>query len=157
MTGLGTWFNARSLRERRMILAMLALLAVVILWAGIIRPVSDGLASSRERYDDAVLRLASTRARVDAVKRAQKLGAVPLSGSLAETVRMRADEAGFALASLDADSPGSVRLTIATARPAAFFAWVASLEAQGILVDDLAVTPNTDQTVGVRMTLKARA
>ena len=157
MTGLAAWFNARSLRERRMILVMLGLLAVVILWVGIIRPVGDGLASSRERYDDAVLRLASTRARVDAVKRSQKIGAVALTGSLADTVRLRADSAGFALASLDSDTPGRVRLTIATARPAALFAWIADLEAEGILVDELAVTPNPDRTIGVRMTLKTRA
>ena len=47
MSGMRNWFAGRSLRERRMILVMLALLAVTIVWGGIILPVRDGLSSAR--------------------------------------------------------------------------------------------------------------
>lgn len=93
MSGIRPWFEGRSLRERRMILVMLGLLALTILWGGIIRPVRDGLSSARERHADAVVRLAATQSELAAIKGAGRL--VPLTGSLADAVRLRADAAGF--------------------------------------------------------------
>lgn len=156
MTPIGAWFAGRSLRERRMIVVMCALLAVTILWAGIIRPVGDGLSSTRNRYADAVIRLGETAARVDAVKSAQRGGIRPLSAPLPDAVRQSADTAGFVLASLEQDGPDRVKIAIATARPAALFGWIAGLEQAGLLVDGLSVTNNGDQTVAVRMTVRAR-
>ena len=67
MTALRAWFDGRSLRERRLLLVMTALLVLVILWAGIIRPVGDGLSSARGRHADAVVRLGETEAAVEAI------------------------------------------------------------------------------------------
>lgn len=156
MSGLRVWFDSRSLRERRLLLVMVALLVLTILWAGIIRPVGDGLSSARERHADAVLRVAETEMRIDALHNAQRRRPSPLTGSLADNVRARADDAGFALASLTEDGPGRVRIGIQSARPGALTGWIARLEDTGILVDSLALTNNGDRTVGVTATLKAR-
>ena len=69
-SSLRTWFEGRSLRERRLILAMLALAALTLVWAAVVRPVRDGLASARERHADAVIRLAETETAVDAIRAA---------------------------------------------------------------------------------------
>lgn len=156
MTPLIAWFAARSLREKRMILVMLALLAVTIVWAAVIMPVRDGLSSSRERYADAVTRLGTTEARVRALKGMQRARITPLGGPLADTVRARAETAGFALAGLDPDGD-RIRISIATARPGALLGWIAGLEAAGVLVDGLTIGGNGDGTVSAQMTLKARS
>lgn len=156
MNELRTWFNGRSLRERRMILVMLALLAVAIVWGLLILPVRNGLSSTRERYTDSVVRLGEAEAGLRAVKAIQRRrsGSVPLP--LADTVRSRAEAAGFTLANLDPEANDRVRVSIATAKAGALMAWLAGLEDQGVLVDGLTISPNGGGTVTANMTLKVR-
>ena len=156
MTGLRAWFVARSLRERRLILLMAALAALTVIWAGIIRPVGDGLSSARERQADAAVRLASTQASVDSLRQLQARHSRPLTGALADVVRTEANGAGFALASLDQQAPDRVHVGIQSARPGALIAWLARLERGGVLVDNARLTDHGDRTVGVDLTLKAR-
>ena len=62
MTGLRHWFEGRSLREKRLLVAMAALAVLTLIWGAVIRPVGDGLSSARERHASAVTRLGdSTR------------------------------------------------------------------------------------------------
>lgn len=156
MSGLVNWFQARSLRERRLLIVMCALLVLTILWAGIIRPVRDGLESTRERHASAEVRLGDVQGQVAAVKAIQRGRPRLPEGPLSDVVRARADEAGFALASLDPDGD-RVRITIATAKPGALLGWIAGLEADGILVDASTITGNGDGTVAATLTLKGRA
>lgn len=156
MSALGAWFAARSLRERRLILAMLALAVVTLVWGLVIRPVRDGLSSSRARYAGAVLRLGEAQAGLAQVKQLQRRQVAPVALPLADTVRARAEAAGFALASLDADAPDRIRTSIATARAGALMAWVAGLERDGILVESIAVTGAGPGTVSAQLTLRAR-
>lgn len=157
MTAIRTWYAARSLREQRMILAMLALAAVTLIWGAVVIPVRDGLSSARSAHRDAVERLGVTLNEVAAVKRAQRAAIALVEGPLADTVRARAEEAGFTLAGLDQDGVDRVKVSIATARPPALFAWLAALEQAGILVESSAITGNGDQTVSAQLTLRARA
>lgn len=156
MNALRMWFAGRSLRERRLLLVMIGLAAVTLVWGAVIRPVRDGLSSSRARYADAVVRLGAAQAALAQVKSIQRRQAEPVALPLAESVRARADAAGFMLASLDADAPDRVRATIASARPAALMAWVAGLERDGILIDSLTVSGAGTGTVTAQMTLRAR-
>lgn len=155
MNGLRAWFDGRSPRERRLLLVMLALAAVTLVWAAVIRPVRDGLSSSRERYTDAVIRLGAAQSGLTQVKSLQRR-ATPLAAPLADIVRARADAAGFALASLDVEAPGRVRTAISSARAGALMQWVAGLEAEGILVESLAVSGNGAGSVTATMTVRAR-
>lgn len=157
MNALRLWFAGRSLRERRLILVAGALAALVLVWAGLIRPLGDALSSARERQADAALRLADTRAAVDAVRaaRGSPLTGTP-NGTLADTVRASADQAGFALASLDVQGPDRVRVGIASARGGALVGWLARLEGAGVLVDRAQLTDHGDRTLGVDLTLRAR-
>ncbi|WP_375404297.1 type II secretion system protein GspM [uncultured Sphingomonas sp.] len=157
MTALRAWFDGRSLRERRLLIAMLALAALTLAWAGVIRPVDDRLASARTRHADAVIRLGETRALVDAARLIQRGGAGRLIAPIADEVRARAAEAGFTLLSVDLDGPDRVRVAVQSARPGALAGWLARLEARGLLVDSAAFTPNPDRTVGATLTLRSRA
>lgn len=155
MSGIRSWFAGRSLRERRLILVMLALLVVTILWGGIILPVRDGLSSARERYADAVVRLGGTQNAVDLIRSAGRRA--PIEGSLADTVRRRAEAAGFALATVDESGAGRVHATITAARPAPLARWFAGLETSGILIESAAWRDNADGSVGVDFVARARA
>jgi len=150
------WFAERSLREKRLLIVMAVLLVLTLVWAAIIRPVSDGLSSARERHADAVIRLAETQARVKAVAALQQQHPAPIAAPLDTIIRDRANEAGFALASVAADGPNRVQISIATARPGALFGWIAQLESAGILVESLATSDNGDKTVSAQMTLRTR-
>lgn len=156
MTALRIWFDGRAPREKKLLLVMVALAVLTLIWAAIIRPVGDGLSSARERHADAVIRLGETQAQVAALRDIQRNRARPITGTLADMVRAEADQAGFALASLDQDG-ARVRVGIQSARPAALVAWLARLERIGILVDTATMTDNGDKTVGVALALKARA
>lgn len=154
MTRIRTWYGERSLREQRLLLVMAALLVVTILWAGIIIPVRDGLDSSRARYEDAVVRLATTRGEVDLVASAARRP--PLSAGLADTVRAQADQAGFEIATLDQQDGGRVHVTIQSARPGAMSAWLARLESAGVLIDSATLRDTGNRSVSADLILKAR-
>ena len=155
MTGLRAWFAARSLRERSLLLVAAALAMVTVIWGGIVVPVRDTLSSARARHADAVDRLGTTIARVDLLRRVGRRPA--LAGDLVTLVRGEADQAGFALATIDAAGADRVRATVQSARPGALAGWLARLEARGVLVDSATLTDHGDRTVGAVLVLKARA
>ena len=157
MTNLRSWFDARSLREKRLLIVMIALAVITLIWAAVIRPIGDGLSSTRERYADAVVRFGATETRVEALQAAQRARPQPIPGTLADAVRLAADNAGFTLASLDQTGQSQVRIGIQSARPAALAGWLARLETAGVLVDQATLTDNGDRTVGVTLVLEARA
>ena len=156
MTPLRAWFDARSPREKRLILVMLALAVLVLLWAGVVLPVTDGLAAARERHGDAVIRLAETEARMDSLAALGRARAPSLAGGLDAAVRAGAEAAGFAPQTLNLLGPDRVQVGIASARPGALIGWAASLEQQGLLVDSLQLTNNGDGSVAATLTLRAR-
>lgn len=155
MQRLLLWYRARSMREQYLLLAGAAM-ALLALGYFLVVPLGDALESAKARHADAVIRLGETQARVDAVKAAQADRAAPLAGPLEAMVRTRANDAGFALASVAPQGGDRVQITIASARPGALTGWIADLESSGILVDRLGMTDNGDRTVAVQMTLKAQ-
>jgi len=157
MTGeLWIWFRSRSLREQRLLLVMVALLALTIVWAAIILPVTDALSTARTRHDAAVVVLAETEARVLDVKALERDRPAPLGAPLDTVIRDRANAAGFALATVTRVGDNGVQIGIGSARPGALMAWIAGLEDDGILVDTLTLTDNGDKTVAAQASLRVR-
>lgn len=143
-----------TLRERVLIVVMLALFATVLLWLAVVRPVNDALANGRAAQAGAVARAGRIDAAVAALRRTD--AAAPLlQGALDQSVVQSATEAGFTLDSQNSPGPDRLAIAIGSARPTALFAWLAALEARGVAVDTIAVTPAADGTVGARMTLRA--
>ncbi len=153
---LQTWFRSRSLREQRLLLVMSALLALTIVWAGIILPLTDALSSARTRHDAAVVLLGETEARVHDIKAFEQDRPAPLGAPLDTIIRDRANAAGFALANVTRVGDSGVQIGIASARPGALMAWIGGLEDDGILVDTLTLTDNGDKTVGAQISLRVR-
>jgi general secretion pathway protein M len=156
IASLKAWFDGRTLRERRMLLAMLAMIVLTLIWFAIFLPISDGLSSSRTRLNDAVIRLGDAEAERDAIAALARNRPQPIPGALADYLRQNAGDAGFALSNVDPQGDDRVRIAIPTARPGALFAWIADLENAGVVVDTIDVTNNGDQTVAANILLMKR-
>ena len=151
------WWALRTTREQRLLLVMFALMAVVIVWLGVIRPVTDALASARERHATAVTRLAEIRAAAEAYRELRRSAPPPLAVPLATVIAQSAAEAGFQPTAITPDGASRVTVSLASARPIALFSWVAQLEAQGIMVERMTAKSNSDPTLGVELVLRGRA
>lgn len=149
------WYRARTQREQYLVLAA-GVIAVLVLCYFLVVPLGDALDSAKARHADAVISLDETQVRVDAVKAAQMQRVAPLDAPLESVIRARANDAGFALASVTPQGSDRVQIAIAAARPGALVGWIAELEAAGILVDRLTTTDTGDHGVAVQMTLKAK-
>ncbi|MGN6268855.1 MAG: type II secretion system protein M [Sphingomonas sp.] len=156
IAALKAWFDGRSLRERRMLLAMAAMIVLTVIWFGIFLPVSDGLSSSRTRLNDAVVRLGDAQAERDSIADLARNRPQPIPGALADYLRQSAGDAGFALSNVEPQSDDRVRIAIPTARPGALFAWLADLEKAGVIVSTIDVSNNGDQTVSAQILLIER-
>ena len=153
MSGLAAWWQERSLREQRLLFVMFGLLALVLGWLLIVRPLGDALDAARTRHGAAVIALAEARARSGTTTRssAPRSAAGPVDGLLGRT----ANEAGFANARITSQGPARALVVIEAARPQALFGWINRLEAQGLAVERLVARTNPDRTVHVEAAFRA--
>lgn len=147
---------ARSPRERWLLGVMLALVALVLVWLLVLRPLADTLSASRQRHGEAVAALAEARSQAEAIAALERNRLAPFAGPIDTAVAAAAASAGFQLSGLQAEGQGRVSLAIGAAKPQALFGWIAALEAQGYIVETLTATPNPDQTLSSRIVLRAR-
>lgn len=155
IAGLTSWFTGRTRRERYMLLVMAGLMAIVVVWLGIILPINDSLAAAKRRHADA-LAAEATVARQVATIRSLRRGAVRLPAPLAAMVTQSAVEAGFTGAQVTPVGREAVDVAIPAARPQALFAWLEGLRGRGIFPVSLAMRVAEGQTVSVEMRLRGR-
>lgn len=152
------WWRGRTLREQRLLIAMAALAAAVLAWLLVIRPLGDALAEARERHGEAVVRLAEARAGAAAIGRAEADAAPPLTMPIEALISQSATEAGFPVSRVERQGGNRAMLVLDSVRPQAFFAWVERLEqGQGLRVDAMSASTNSDSTLSVQVTFRARA
>lgn len=147
---------ARTSRERRLLGAMAALLALVFVWLLILRPLGDMLSAAKERHGNAVAALAEARAKAAAIAALERRKPAAIQGPIDQAVAAAASEAGFKLSQLQPEGPGRVAIAIGTARPQALFGWIAGLEAQGYVVERMNASSNPDRTLAAQVVLRAR-
>lgn len=158
MSGLTAWWRERTRREQRMLLILGALFALVLAWLLVVRPLGDRLADARERHNEAVIALAEARAAAAAIGRLEKARPAPLAGQVEQAVAQSATAAGFQLSRIQPEGPNRATLSIEAARPQALFGWVSEMEStRGMIVERLTATSNSDRTLSVQLTLRARA
>lgn len=149
------WWRDRSGREQWLIGFMVALLAVVVLWLVVMRPLAAARASAEARLTAATVGRADVAAMSGAIRTAEARTAPGRAIPLVEQVSQRAAAAGLTIETLQATGDGRVTLRIAAVRPPAILGWIAEIEARdGMIVDRAAMTPNSDATVAVDLTLR---
>ncbi|MBX3561410.1 MAG: type II secretion system protein M [Sphingomonas sp.] len=150
------WWAGRTARERWLLLVMFVLLALVIGWLGIVRPLGNAQTDARLRLETAATALAEARARsataVD-TPRPAATAQPPIDALLART----ASDAGFANARIDAQGPLRASVTIEAGRPQALFGWIGALEGQGVTVEGLRARPNQDRTIQLEANFAIRS
>ena len=126
-------------------------------WLLVVRPLGDSLSRARERHGAAIVVLAEARAQAAEIERLQKQAPPRSSEPLASLVSRAASGAGFPVRSLTDAGEGGVRLVLESAAPQAFFAWVAQMEAQGLVVVQLTARPNQDRSLAAEVTFRTRS
>jgi general secretion pathway protein M len=144
MSALIDWWRLRTAREQRLLLVMFGLLALVLAWLLVVRPLADALDAARRDHAEAVTALAEARARSAA-------GPARPAGAL-----RTASVAGFISARIAASGPAQATIAIAAARPQAFFAWVGRMEQSGLAVERLRARVNGQGTLAVEAGFRAR-
>lgn len=156
MNAAALWWRGRTMREQRLLAIMFALLALVLVWLLVVRPLADALDRAQRRHAEAVTALAEARARAAAAARteADRPARAPLP--VDSLIGRTATEAGFAGARIEARGPGRATVGIDAARPQAFFAWVRLMERSGLIVETLSARANQDRTLAVEAAFRAR-
>jgi len=151
MSAVKFWWTQRSEREQRLLALMLGLLFIVLAWLLVIRPLTAALEAARLRHGEAVLALAEAKARAAPLpgRAARAPPALPIDSLISRT----AAEAGFTGARVG-QGPVRASVTLDSARPQAYFAWIAALESQGLEVERLQARANPDRTVTAETVLR---
>ncbi|UZW55509.1 type II secretion system protein M [Sphingobium sp. JS3065] len=155
MERLKRLWDERSPREQWMLGLMFALLAVVILWLGLLRPLDAAQRSARDALREATDRNAAIRARVKLLKSLPRVtGAADAGVPLDQFIGQSAGEAGLTLERAQAQGTDRLDIAIASVRPVALFSWLAALEAQGARVETMSARPSpTAGSVSVQAVL----
>lgn len=156
MKNLQAWWRTRTLREQRLLLVMGALALLVLAWLLVIRPLGDALSEAKGRHGAAAIALAEARGLSEAIRAAEAGAPAALPMPLDSMISQAATEAGFTITRLDRHSSVQTSLVMDAVRPQAFFTWVAQMEARGLIVERLTATPNTDRTLAIQTTFRAR-
>ena len=147
--GLRNWWTTLSQRERWLV-GVAGVLALAVLGWALVRPAVAAFADLEERHRAAVEREGRVAAKV------RLLAQRPASGSLAadpvavdQYLAQSASEIGLTLDRNDARGTGQASIAVATAKAPVLIDWLAALEGQGFVIDQLAITPAADGTVGM--------
>ena len=148
MASLTRWWAALSGREKRLVGVAGALAAAVLLWL-IVRPLVGYINGLGEEHRMAVERAARVEAKAGLLKSDAAPAATSVAGSLSQWLAQSAGDTGLTLDRNEARGEAAATIAIASARAPALMGWLASLEAQGLVLDRVAITPGTDGSVGV--------
>jgi general secretion pathway protein M len=156
MASLCQFWTERSARERAMLGVMVMLLMATLTWFAAIVPLRAALAGARERLDRVTSTSGRVAAQVAALQRVAGVAITPPPRPLADAIASSAREAGFTPTRADANGDDRVVIAIAAAKSTALFGWLGALSARGIVVEQIALRPNSDATLSVEAMLVAR-
>lgn len=149
------WFAGLSQREKILVGIAGLLVAGLIGFYGIARPMSGAIAAAEQRYVSAVERQARIEAKVAALLLPVDAEIVIFTGAIDAFVSQSAGETGIAVTSVDPQPDGRVNMVVESAKPTALFGWLARIERQGIAVESLSVDPAGNGTVSATLTLRS--
>lgn len=152
---LQNWWAALSLRERWLVGVAGALALGVILW-GLGRPTIAAFADLERQHRAAIERKGRVAAKLQllAQRPAKSVGAAANAAQIDQYLAQSAGEIGLTLDRNEARGDGRATIAIATAKAPILTGWLASLEEQGFVIDQITITPAADGTV--RLTAELR-
>lgn len=154
---LRNWWAALSRREH-VLLGVAALLAAALLLWQVGRPLVDAWTQAENQHRQALERKERIAAKIDLLRdmtmanRRVQNSSVPLDQWIAASAADR----GLTIDRADARGDRQLNLSIAAAKAPALMAWLTMLEDQGVIVDQMTMTPAPDGTVGMTAELRRR-
>lgn len=143
------WWCARTVREKRLLAVMLALLAAVLFWLAVVRPVLDWRGQAAADRAEAEIELARVQTELRLVRPNAAARPVIDSEGFESLVLRTAEGAGLHI-STGMEPGGGLAFRIPDASSAGLFGWMSALERDyGITVVSLGVVENTDATLQV--------
>ncbi|WP_428683048.1 type II secretion system protein GspM [Sphingopyxis sp.] len=155
MDAVKTWWLALSTRERWLVGVAGALALVVLGWA-VGRPAAAAFFDLETRHRAAVERGGRVAAKVAllAQRPAKSAPSAVDAAAIDQFLAQSAGEIGLTLDRNEARGDRQATIAIATAKAPVLTDWLAGLEGQGFVVDQLTITPAADGTVGMTAELR---
>lgn len=155
MERVQNWWGGLSLRERWLVGVAGVLAFGVILW-GVGRPAFAAFVDLESRHRAAIEREGRVAAKVQllAARPAKSVAAALDAVAIDHYLAQSAGEIGLTLDRNEARGSGQATIAIATAKAPVLTDWLAGLEGQGFVVDQLTITPAADGTVGMTAELR---
>lgn len=143
------WWDGRTVRERRLLAAMVVLVAAVLVWLLVVRPVQAWQVGAADRRLEAEQSLTEVRAGLRIVAPSAAAPASATTEGLEPLVRRTAEAAGLTVVTTMAPGGGlGIQMSQAPGRET--FAWLAALETDhGVKVCSLGVMENADATLNI--------
>jgi len=152
---LQNWWIGLSTRERWLV-GFAGVLALGVLFWGLGRPVLAAFTDLESQHRAAIEREGRVAAKVQllAQRPAKSVAATVDAVAIDQYLAQSAGEIGLTLDRNEARGAGQATIAIATARATVLTDWLASIEGQGFVVDQLTITPAADGTVGLTAELR---
>lgn len=151
MAMITPWWRDRSPRERWLLGVMLALLAALLVWLALLRPLAAARVTADADAAVAQARLADTGALAGAIKARPSATAAPVL----DVLNRRLAEAGLQATRLEAQGGGQALVEIGAVNGRLLLGWAAALEQRdGLVIDDLSASRNPDQSVKARLLVR---
>lgn len=149
------WWAGLTQRERWLVGVAAVLALAVLLWA-LARPAYAAFVDLETAHRAAVEREGRVAAKVRLLSRrpAPSVAAAVDAASIDQYLAQSAGEIGLTLDRNEARGARQATIAIATAKAPVLIDWLAALEAQGFVIDQLSITPAADGTVGMTADLR---
>ncbi len=152
---LKNWWLGLSQRERWLVSIAGVLALGVVLW-GLGRPAYAAIVDLENEHRAAIEREGRVAAKVQllAARPAKSVATAVDAAAIDQYLAQSASEIGLTLDRNEARGAGQATIAIATARAPVLTDWLASLEGQGFVIDQLTITPAADGTIGLTAELR---
>jgi len=155
MDAVKSWWNGLSIRERWLV-GVAGVLALAVLGWALGRPAIAAFFDLETRHRAAIEREGRVAAKVAllAQRPAKSVAAAVDAIQIDQYLAQSAGEIGLTLDRNEARGVRQATVAIATAKAPVLTDWLAGLEGQGFVVDQLTITPAADGTVGMTAELR---
>lgn len=143
------WYRARSRREQRLLLAMVAVAIPVFLWFALVRPLANADSQALDRHLEAVDRHGRMLALAESIEAEPSRERLAQGTELQLVVSEAATLAGVTLADINPSGEDSVSIGVESTRAPAAAEWLRSLDARGLAVDEFRMTAASEGGVHV--------
>jgi general secretion pathway protein M len=148
LSDAAAWWSGRTLRERRMLMVMAALLLATAVWLGVVRPILDWRTAAAERAETASATLAEVRTAAASLG-PSRVPTTPPAEGLEPLIRRTAGAAGLDVVTAMSAS-GQLGFQLSRVQSGPLFVWLSALETDHrLLVCGLGVVENADATLNV--------